>query len=58
MAIKLLVPWWTYPAGHVVELGETFDQKMIGLGKAEKVAAPKVTVEKAEKPKVKKDGNI
>lgn len=37
MAVKLLVPWWTYPAGHVVELGEALDKKLIAKGKAEKV---------------------
>jgi hypothetical protein len=54
MAIKLLVPWWTYPSGHVVELGEAFDEKMIANGKGEKVAKepPKMT---AEKPKGKRD---
>lgn len=39
MAVRLLVPWWTYPPGHVVELGEAFDEKMIAKGKAEKVEA-------------------
>jgi hypothetical protein len=49
MAVKLLVPWWTYPPGHVVELGEAFDEKMIAKGKAVKVEPEK----KAARPKEK-----
>ena len=49
MAVKLLVAWWTYPPGHVVELGEAFDEKMIAKGKAVKVDPAK-----AERPKEKR----
>jgi hypothetical protein len=53
MAVKLLVPWWTYQPGHVVELGEAFDEKMIAKGKGEKVAKepPKVIVPERAKEK-------
>jgi len=51
MACRLLVPWWTYPLGHVLDLGETFDNKMIAKGKAEKVDQPrKAVVRPKEKP--------
>jgi hypothetical protein len=59
MAIKLLVPWWTYPPGHVLDLGDAFDEKMIAKGKAEKVAGSKPKIERAViRPKETRDGNV
>ena len=56
MAIRLLVPWWTYSPGHILDLGEAFDAKMIAKGKAKKVVGEKPKVEKAVgRPKEKRN---
>jgi len=48
MAVRLLVPWWTYPPGHILDLGDAFDSKMIAKGKAEKVPVkPEKKIERA-----------
>ncbi len=54
MAVKLLVPWWTYQPGHVVELGEAFDEKMVANGKAERVVSGPPKAAAPEKGKGKK----
>lgn len=59
MAIRLLVPWWTYQPGHILALGDAFDAKMIAKGKAEKVVGDKPKIERAViKPKELRDGNV
>jgi hypothetical protein len=51
MAVKLTLPWLRYRPGQIVDLGAAVDEKLIRLGRAEKVAAS--VSKKAERPKGK-----